>query len=86
MSSSASPTVVPPKADFAWDKLAFDLFPTNGYAKYVWADGKWGPVEWVKEPYLKLHVGSGELAAHEKKLGRGAELTSLGFAVGLNYG
>lgn len=26
----------------------------------TWQDGAWGQVEWVKEPYLKLHVGNGQ--------------------------
>ena len=38
--------------------------------QYVWSDGEWGPVEWVQEPYLKMHVGSGEFA-----LGRRGEST-----------
>jgi len=59
---STAPQQIPPRAGFEWDKLAFDLYPTSGFAKYVWtADaGEWGPVEWVKEPYLNLHVGNGE--------------------------
>ncbi|KAM0752824.1 branched-chain amino acid aminotransferase II [Meredithblackwellia eburnea MCA 4105] len=51
------PSVVPPSDKFP-KPLAFDLYPTNGFAKYVWKDGKWGSVEWVKEPYLNLHVGN----------------------------
>ncbi|KAK4705350.1 branched-chain amino acid aminotransferase, partial [Phenoliferia sp. Uapishka_3] len=40
-----SPTVVPPSANFP-KPLAFDLYPTNGFAKYVWSDGKWGAVDY----------------------------------------
>ncbi|GAA6008982.1 hypothetical protein JCM11491_005702, partial [Sporobolomyces phaffii] len=53
-----APQVVLPDPNFDWDKLAFDLYPTNGYVKHEYKDGKWGPAEWVKEPYLQLHVGS----------------------------
>ncbi|GAA5913629.1 hypothetical protein JCM5296_003609 [Sporobolomyces johnsonii] len=53
-----APIPVPPSKDFDWDKLAFDLYPTAGYVKYVYKDGAWGKAEWVKEPYLQLHVGS----------------------------
>ncbi|ORY64608.1 aminotransferase [Leucosporidium creatinivorum] len=57
---SAAPKQIPPRAGFEWEKLAFDLYPTSGFAKYVWTaeTGEWGPVEWVKEPYLNLHVGN----------------------------
>ncbi|KAL8293571.1 hypothetical protein RQP46_000272 [Phenoliferia psychrophenolica] len=51
------PTVVPPSSNFP-NPLAFGLYETNGYAKYVWKDGAWGPVEWVKEPFINLHVGN----------------------------
>ncbi|KDE09309.1 branched-chain amino acid aminotransferase [Microbotryum lychnidis-dioicae p1A1 Lamole] len=52
------PAVVPPSDTFAWDKLAFALYPTSGYVSYTYKDGAWGKAEWVSEPYLKLHVGS----------------------------
>ncbi|GAA6001470.1 hypothetical protein JCM10207_006682 [Rhodosporidiobolus poonsookiae] len=53
-----APTVVPPLSTFDWDKLAFGLYPTNGFVSYTYKNGAWGKAEWVKEPYLKLHVGS----------------------------
>ncbi|GAA5854409.1 hypothetical protein JCM8547_001811 [Rhodosporidiobolus lusitaniae] len=54
------PNVIPPSSTFDWDKLAFDLYPTHGYVKYVWtaATGAWSKPEWVDQPYLRLHVGS----------------------------
>ncbi|BGP16488.1 hypothetical protein JCM10213v2_004490 [Rhodosporidiobolus nylandii] len=53
-----APTVVPPSSTFDWDKLAFNLYETNGYVSYTYKNGVWGEAEWIKEPYLKLHVGS----------------------------
>lgn len=38
--------------------LAFDLFPTNGYAKYVWSNGEWGKIEWVPHNMINLPVGN----------------------------
>ena len=52
------PEVVPPSSSFDWYKLAFGLYPTHGFAKFVYKDGKWGELEWVNEPFLQLHVGS----------------------------
>jgi branched-chain amino acid aminotransferase len=73
-----APTVVPPSTTFAWDKLAFGLYPTNGYASLVWSNGTWGPITWVTEPYLKLHVGSGESTLHLKsEVQRSQKLTEV---------
>ncbi|GAA6028219.1 hypothetical protein JCM8097_006923 [Rhodosporidiobolus ruineniae] len=53
-----APTVVPPSESFDWANLAFGYSPTEGHVRYTWKDGAWGKAEWVKEPYIKLHVGS----------------------------
>ncbi|KAK4054401.1 hypothetical protein OIV83_000895 [Microbotryomycetes sp. JL201] len=54
-----APKQVAPSSTFDWSNLAFNLYDTHGYAKATYnVEGGWGPVEWVKEPYLKLHVGS----------------------------
>ncbi|GAA5975462.1 hypothetical protein JCM11641_004271 [Rhodosporidiobolus odoratus] len=52
------PAVVPPSSTFDWSKLAFGLYETNGHIQYTYKDGAWGKAEWVKEPYLRLHIGS----------------------------
>ncbi|GAA5828821.1 hypothetical protein JCM11251_005886 [Rhodosporidiobolus azoricus] len=53
-----APTVVPPSSSFDWDKLAFNLYDTAGHAKSVYQDGKWGPLTFEPEPYVRLPVGS----------------------------
>ncbi|GAA6047409.1 hypothetical protein JCM3770_001291 [Rhodotorula araucariae] len=54
-----APQVVPPSSEFDWQKLAFDLYPTAGYVKYVWTpENGWGEKEWVDEPYLKMHISA----------------------------
>lgn len=45
----------------AHTRPSYTRYPTHGYAKFTYSNGAWGDIEWVKEPYLKLHVGSGEL-------------------------
>ncbi|GAA5896058.1 hypothetical protein JCM6882_005600 [Rhodosporidiobolus microsporus] len=53
-----APTVVPPSPTFDWSKLAFGLYETAGHAQSVYKDGAWGPLEFVKDPYIRLPVGS----------------------------
>ncbi|GJN90739.1 hypothetical protein Rhopal_003753-T1 [Rhodotorula paludigena] len=54
-----APQVVAPSSSFDWKKLAFDLYSTAGYVKYVWKpETGWGNAEWVEQPYINLHVGS----------------------------
>lgn len=53
-----APTVIPPRANFAWDKLAFDLYPTAGYSKYVYSNGTWGDIQWIPGSEITIPVGS----------------------------
>ncbi|GAA5893450.1 hypothetical protein JCM8208_000805 [Rhodotorula glutinis] len=53
-----TPQVVAPTAEFDWPKLAFDLYPTAGFVKYVWKDGSWGKQEWSDSPYLNMHISA----------------------------
>lgn len=45
-------------ADLDWENLGFQYRQTACYMQATWRDGKWGELEEVTEPYLRLHIGA----------------------------
>ncbi|KAG0309981.1 hypothetical protein BGZ99_000742 [Dissophora globulifera] len=45
-----------PTTTVDWDNLGFKWVDTNGYVKYIHRDGEWDQGEFVKDPYLKIHI------------------------------
>ena len=41
-----------------WKNLGFAFLPTNGHVQADFADGKWGPLQVKKEPYISMHVAA----------------------------
>ena len=41
-----------------WSKLGFGFSDVNCHIRYTWKDGKWGEAEFVKEPYITMHIGA----------------------------
>jgi branched-chain amino acid aminotransferase len=41
-----------------WKNLGFAYLPTNGFVQADFADGKWGPLEIKREPYVPMHVAA----------------------------
>ncbi|KAF9945932.1 hypothetical protein BGZ65_010222, partial [Modicella reniformis] len=46
----------PPISTVEWDNLGFKWIDTNGYVKYIHKDGKWDQGEFVRDPYIKMHI------------------------------
>ena len=40
-----------------WSKLGFGFSDVNCHIRYTWKDGAWGAPEFVKEPYITMHIG-----------------------------
>ena len=41
-----------------WSKLGFGFSDVNCHIRYTWKDGAWGAPEFVKEPYITMHIGA----------------------------
>ncbi|MEO7425708.1 MAG: branched-chain amino acid aminotransferase [Fibrobacteria bacterium] len=41
-----------------WKNLGFAFLPTNGHVQADFANGKWGPLQVKKEPYISMHVAA----------------------------
>ncbi|KAF9570217.1 hypothetical protein EC968_002096 [Mortierella alpina] len=46
----------PPTSAIDWDNLGFKWVDTNGHVKYVHKDGQWDQGEFVRDPYIKMHI------------------------------
>lgn len=51
-----SPEVPQPSSAVDWPNLAFAVNPVNGHAQCTFKDGEWGPLEFVKDPFLKVSI------------------------------
>ncbi|GMH46538.1 hypothetical protein TrRE_jg4000 [Triparma retinervis] len=50
------------KLDVDWSDLGFELRNTKSHIKMTYKEGEgWGPLEFVTEPYIKLHIGATSL-------------------------
>lgn len=47
-----------PTSTVDWPNLAFKANPVNGHVQCTHRNGQWGPLEFVKDPFLKLSVMS----------------------------
>ena len=47
-----------PRTDIDWASLGFGFSDVNCHIRAVWKDGKWGPLEFVKDPYITMHIGA----------------------------
>ncbi len=47
-----------PRTDIDWEKLGFGFSDVNCHIRCVWKDGAWGEFEFVKEPYITMHIGA----------------------------
>ena len=41
-----------------WKSLGFGFTDVNCHIRYVWKDGKWGEGEFVKDPFITMHIGA----------------------------
>ena len=41
-----------------WSSLTFKYMDVRCHIRSVWRDGAWGPLEFVEEPYLKMHIAA----------------------------
>ncbi|KAL0075915.1 branched-chain amino acid aminotransferase [Phycomyces blakesleeanus] len=49
--------MIPPTTAIDWNNLGFEYRDLNGYAKFVWTEGKgWGKPTFEKDPYVKVHI------------------------------
>lgn len=47
-----------PAAQLDWKNLSFQYLPTDGFVQCDFADGKWGPLQEKREPYLPMHIAA----------------------------
>ena len=47
-----------PRTDIDWANLGFGFSEVNCHIRYVWKDGKWGEGEFVKDPFITMHIGA----------------------------
>ena len=47
-----------PRTDIDWAKLGFGFSDVNCHIRCTWKDGKWGEFEFVKDPYITMHIGA----------------------------
>ena len=41
-----------------WANLGFGFSDVNCHVRYTWRDGRWGEAEFVKDPFITLHIGA----------------------------
>ena len=41
-----------------WSKLGFGFSDVNCHIRYTWKNGKWGKPQFVKDPYITMHIGA----------------------------
>src|SRR4051794_27335820 len=49
---------MPSSQPLDWKNLGFQFLPTNGHVQADFADGKWGPLQVKRDPYLPMHVAA----------------------------
>lgn len=47
-----------PAQNLDWKNLSFQFLPTNGFVQSDFADGKWGPLQVKKDPYIPMHIAA----------------------------
>lgn len=46
------------RKDIDWASLGFGFTDVNCHIRYTWKNGAWGSPEFVKEPYINMHIGA----------------------------
>ena len=47
-----------PRTDIDWANLGFGFSDVNCHIRYVCKNGSWGKAEFVKDPYITMHIGA----------------------------
>jgi branched-chain amino acid aminotransferase len=47
-----------PRTDIDWASLGFGFTDVNCHIRYVWKNGAWGEPEFVKDPFITMHIGA----------------------------
>ena len=47
-----------PKEGIDWKSLGFGFSDVNCHVRRTWRDGRWGGLEYVKEPFITMHIGA----------------------------
>ena len=47
-----------PKKGIKWEKLGFGFSDVNCHLRMTWKDGKWSKPKFVKDPWIKMHIGA----------------------------
>ncbi|MCQ2394604.1 MAG: branched chain amino acid aminotransferase, partial [Kiritimatiellae bacterium] len=46
------------KKEIEWSKLGFGFSDVNCHIRYTWKNGKWSKPQFVKDPYITMHIGA----------------------------
>ena len=47
-----------PKKGIKWEELGFGFSDVNCHLRMTWKDGKWSKPKFVKDPWIKMHIGA----------------------------
>ena len=47
-----------PKKGIKWEELGFGFSDVNCHLRMTWKNGKWSKPEFVKQPWIKMHIGA----------------------------
>ena len=47
-----------PKKGIKWETLGFGFSDVNCHIRFTWKNGKWSKPSFVKDPYIKMHIGA----------------------------
>jgi branched-chain amino acid aminotransferase len=47
-----------PRTDIDWASLGFGFSDVNCHIRYTWKDGVWSGPEFVKDPFITMHIGA----------------------------
>ena len=47
-----------PKKGIKWEKFGFGFSDVNCHLRMTWKNGKWSKPSFVKDPFIKMHIGA----------------------------
>ena len=47
-----------PKKGIKWEELGFGFSDVNCHIRFTWKNGRWSKPTFVKDPYIKMHIGA----------------------------
>ena len=47
-----------PKKGIKWEKFGFGFSDVNCHLRMTWKNGKWSKPTFVKDPWIKMHIGA----------------------------